>query len=62
MQIKTHQYWFLTSADGGDHWQLTEGPFTEAEAEQVKGGMEGQWVMVEVASIEGYPLSEQGKA
>jgi hypothetical protein len=27
----------------------------------VKGGIEGQWVMVEVASIEGYPLSEQGK-
>jgi hypothetical protein len=51
--IDLHQYWFITSADDGETWQLTDGPFTEREAFRVKEGMTAKWVIVQIKSAEG---------
>ena len=48
-----HSYWFLTSMDGGESWQLTDGPFTEREANRVKDAMTGHWVIVQMTNVAG---------
>jgi len=51
--LKLHQYWFVTSMDGGETWQLTDGPFDQREAWIVKETMKGKWAIVQIMSVEG---------
>ena len=42
----------MSSYDGGVTWQLTDGPFTEQEADMVKNSVDRPWVLIQIKSYE----------
>lgn len=54
MRFRLHDFWIATSHDGGESWQLTEGPLENAlHASAVGNGLDCLWIAVRVTSLEG---------